>query len=112
MFSISAEPRGGNLAVDLWSAAEATPDRAAVVDRLQATSYAALRARAAACARALDAAGAHPAHRVGILLSRGADAVAAYYATLAVGAVPVVINDNLHPRQIGHLLAQSGPATS
>ena len=48
MFSISAEPRGGNLAVDLWSAAEATPDRAAVVDRLQATSYAALRARAAA----------------------------------------------------------------
>jgi acyl-CoA synthetase (AMP-forming)/AMP-acid ligase II len=43
-----------------------------------------------------------------MLLRRTADAAAAFFGTLAAGAIAVVVNDQLRPRQIEHILGHSG----
>jgi amino acid adenylation domain-containing protein len=97
-----------NVAILLWRAARRTPMAPAVVERDRATTYAALAARAAAVAAALAAGGAERGRPVGILLERGADAVAAFFGALAAGHIAVVLNENLRPRQIEHALAHAG----
>jgi acyl-CoA synthetase (AMP-forming)/AMP-acid ligase II len=56
----------------------------------------------------LRAAGIGTDDRVAILLERGRDAAAAFFGTLAAGAIAVVVNETLRPRQIEHVLAHSG----
>jgi len=99
-----------NVATLLWRTAQVDPLAAAVVERDQTTAYGALLARAAAVASALRAAGAAPDRPVAILLERGADAVAAFFGTLAAGGIAVVLNETLRPRQIEHILAHTGAA--
>jgi amino acid adenylation domain-containing protein len=96
-----------NLADLLWKAAEATGDRTAVVEPRGVTSYAQLRDRAAAVAHALGARGVNPGDRVGVLAERGAEAAAAYFGALAVGATVIVINERLRPRQVEYVLTRA-----
>src|SRR5437667_7828735 len=98
----------GNAALLLWRAAECCGTRPAVVERDHSVAYAALVKRAAAIAAALLGAGVAPDDPVAIFLERGGDAAAAFFATLAVGAITVVVNETLRPRQIEYLLAHSG----
>lgn len=102
----SPSPR--NAALLLWESAGRFGDRPAVVERGSTVSYGALRERAAAIGAALRAAGVRADDRVAILLERGRDAAAAYFGTLAAGAIAVVVNETLRPRQIEHVLAHSG----
>ncbi len=97
-----------NAALLLWGSAARRADRAAVVERGSTVSYAALRERAAAIGAALRAAGIGADDRVAILLERGRDAAAAFFGTLAAGAIAVVVNETLRPRQIEHVLVHSG----
>lgn len=97
-----------NVATLLRRAAANDPLAPAVVERDQTTTYGAVAARAAAVAAALAAAGAGPDRPVAILLERGADAVAAFFGTLAAGGIAVVLNETLRPRQIEHILAHTG----
>lgn len=97
-----------NVAALLWRAARADPMAPAVIERDQTTSWGALLARAAAVATGLTAAGAGRDQPVAILLERGADAVAAFFGTLAAGGIAVVLNENLRPRQIEHILGHAG----
>ena len=97
-----------NVAVLLWRAAATAGTQPAVVEREITTTYAALLARAQAIATALLASGVAPGDRVVLLLERGADAVAAYFGTLATGAIAVLATETLKPRQIEHILAHSG----
>src|SRR5690606_31913987 len=46
--------------------------------------------------------------RVVILQERGIDAVASYFGVLAAGALAVVLNPLLRPRQVEYALTQSG----
>jgi amino acid adenylation domain-containing protein len=46
--------------------------------------------------------------RVGIFMERGAAAAAAFFGVLAAGAVAVNINERLRPRQVEHILSDSG----
>ena len=96
-----------NLARLLWDAADGSDGRAAVIERDRTVDYASLRQRAVGVAAALRTAGIQPGDRVGILLERGADAVAAFFGTVAAGAVAINVNESLRPRQIEHILADA-----
>jgi amino acid adenylation domain-containing protein len=97
-----------NAARLLWDSAARHGDRPAVVERGSTVTYTALRDRAAAIGATLCAAGVGADDRVAILLERGRDAAAAFFATLAAGAIAVVVNETLRPRQIEHVLEHSG----
>jgi len=97
-----------NAALLLWGSAAHRGERPAVVERGSTASYTVLRERAAAIGAALRAARIEPDDRVAILLERGQDAAAAFFGTLAAGAIAVVVNETLRPRQIEHMLAHSG----
>ena len=43
-----------------------------------------------------------------VLLERGVDAAAAFFGCLAVGAIAVLVNEALRPRQIEHMLGHAG----
>jgi amino acid adenylation domain-containing protein len=92
----------------LLEAAERAGDDAAVVDGALTVSYGDLAARSLAFAVALADASVRPDDRVAILLRRGADTAAAFFGVLAAGAIVVVVNDQLRPRQIEHVLQHSG----
>jgi amino acid adenylation domain-containing protein len=101
------EASGGNAASMLLASAAATPERPAVVDGEVTTSYTELAARAIGISEGLAAAGIEPGDRVAILLRRTADAAGAFFGVLASGAVAVVTNELLRPRQIEHILSRS-----
>jgi amino acid adenylation domain-containing protein len=98
----------GNVALQLYEVAEREGSRPAIVERDSSVDYASLLKRVAAIALALRAMGVGPDNPVAILLERGVDAVAAYFATLAVGAIAVIMNETLRPRQIEYILGHSG----
>jgi amino acid adenylation domain-containing protein len=98
---------GGNVC-ELLLRTAASSGRPAVVDGETTTSYRELAARALAFGDAFSAAGVSPGDRVGIWLRRSADAAAAFFGTLACGAVAVQLNDLLRSRQIEHALRHSG----
>ncbi len=97
-----------NAAHLLWGSAARHGDRPAVVERNGTVSYSALRERASAIGAALRAGGIDADDRVAILLERGRDAAAAFFGTLAAGAIAVIVNETLRPRQIEHVLSHSG----
>ena len=97
-----------NLATLLWRAADAAPADAAILEASRMTSYEGLRDRASAIARDLTERGVRPGERVGVLAERGAEAAAAYFGALAAGAVVIVINERLRPRQVEYVLTRSG----
>lgn len=82
-------------------------DKAAVIDGERNVDYADLADRSLAIAEALARAGLKPGDRVAILLRRGAEAAAAFFGTLAAGAVAVMVNESLRWRQIEHILRHS-----
>jgi amino acid adenylation domain-containing protein len=82
--------------------------KAAVIEPRREASYDWLVGRALAFAETLDATGVRPGDRVAILLPRGADSAAAFFGTLARGAVAVFIDETLRPRQIEHIVNHSG----
>src|SRR5207237_9682065 len=102
------EAATGNVASRLWHAAERHGARPPVVEREQRATYATLLKRVTAIAAALLAAGVSPDDPVAIMLERGGDAAAVFFAALAVGAITVFVNETLRPRQIEYLLAHSG----
>jgi amino acid adenylation domain-containing protein len=97
-----------NFACVLADAASRHPDRVAVVSAEGEASYAELAQRAAAFAGALHDAEVQPGDRVAIFLPRGVDACAAFFGALAHGAIVVIVNESLKPRQIEHILRHSG----
>jgi amino acid adenylation domain-containing protein len=100
-----------NVATLLWKAADERPAHPAIVERERVTTYRTLRERASAVAAALLCGGVKAQDRVAILLERGPDAAAAIYATQAVGAIAVVINDRSRPRQIEYVIEHAGAST-
>ena len=97
-----------NMADLLWRAADATGERIAIIEPQRTTSYQELRDRASAVAFALAGRGVMPGDRVGVLAERGAEAAAAYFGALAVGATVIVINERLRPRQVEYVLTRAG----
>ena len=97
-----------NAALLLWRSAQNHARRPAVVERGGSVSHTGLRDHAAAFGAALRAAGVAPGDRVAIWLERGSTAAAAFFGALAAGAMAVIVNESLRPRQVEHVLEHSG----
>ncbi len=91
-----------NAAEMLASTAGSMGEAKAVTEGGSSVTYAALAARAGATAQVVSDIVA-PGERVAIFLRRGADAIAAYFGVLAAGAVAVIVNESLRPRQIEYV---------
>lgn len=105
--STGSDP-GRSVACMLWDTAERVPESVAIVDRERSGSYSELVGRAGAIATELAGRGVQAGERVAVLLERGPDAAAAYFGVIAAGAVVVLVNDTLRPRQIEYILDHSG----
>jgi amino acid adenylation domain-containing protein len=92
----------------LFEAAERADGEPAVIDGATTISYGRLAERALGFAAALRTAGVRRDDRVAILLRRNWDAAAAFFGVWAAGAIAVMLNDQLRPRQIEHVLSDSG----
>jgi amino acid adenylation domain-containing protein len=96
-----------SIAAMLWDTAECSGNQPAVVERGGSVDYQALRARAAAVGAHLQGLGVCPDDRIAIFLERGAEAAAAFFGVTAAGAIAVIVNETLRPRQIEHILRHS-----
>jgi amino acid adenylation domain-containing protein len=96
-----------NIAWMLWDTADECSDHPAIVERARSASYGELRGRAAAIGEALQRAGVVPGDRVALFLERGVDAAAAFFGAAATGAITVIVNETLRPRQVEHILTHA-----
>jgi len=82
-------------------------DRLAVLTDEDGWSYAQLSAAAGGYAAALTTAGVGPAERVGLLLSHGADAIAAMLGVLGCGAAYVPLDPTYPPARLAYMRDQA-----
>jgi amino acid adenylation domain-containing protein len=78
------------------------------VDGTDTVSYGALSERTAGVAARLAELGVAPGDRVAVFLERNPDAVACIFGILAAGGISIVINERQRPRQVEHILGNSG----
>lgn len=97
-----------SVATMLWQTAERRGDRPAIAERGGSMDYATLRHRATSIGRHLQRLGVGPDERVAIFLERGAEAAAAFFGVASIGAIAVIVNESLRPRQIEHILHHAG----
>lgn len=100
----------GNWAAALWRAADAWPQRIAVVDGDVRCDYQRLRQRAATYAAQVRGAGVVPGDRVAVLFRRTWEAAAALFGVMAAGGVAVVVADVMRTRQVEYVVRHSGAA--
>jgi acyl-CoA synthetase (AMP-forming)/AMP-acid ligase II len=79
-----------------------------VIDGGTVVAYSDLASSAMGIAETLTELGVRPGERVAILCRRSALAAAAYFGVLATGAIAVLVNELLKPRQIDYVLDHSG----
>lgn len=103
--SRQTEPR---LLHDLLGQAASADQRIAIIEGQRALTFAELHRSVETMAGRLAAAGLERGDRVAVLLEKSADEVAAILAVSRAGGVVVPINPVLRPRQIGHILRDSG----
>jgi amino acid adenylation domain-containing protein len=106
-FPARQNPGTQNFASLLWHAAGVHADRAAISHRGAKTTFAELGRRAAAIANALRDLGLGRGDTAAVLARSPQDAAAAFFATLAAGAVGINLNELYKPRQIEFVLAHS-----
>ncbi|ACB81770.1 AMP-dependent synthetase and ligase [Methylorubrum populi BJ001] len=83
-------------------------DSPAIVEGPETLTYGAFRARVGALARRLARLGLAPGDRVAILLPKSIRECVAIFAVSAAGGVFVPIHPSLRPRQVRHIVADSG----
>ncbi len=92
----------------LLEAAEKSPQAPALVFFGRTTTYGELDVRTASLAGALRRLGLAPGERLGIFLPNCPQLVMAYHAALRLGAVAVMLNPLLSPKELAYQLADSG----
>ena len=80
----------------------------AVVDGAESLTYGAFRARVAAFSARLTGLGLRPGDRVALLLPKSIRECVAIFSVSAAGGVFVPIHPSLRPRQVRHIVADSG----
>lgn len=96
-----------NIARILFDTASSEPGRSAIVEGDGGVTYGEFSGRSLELAGAISEAGIEAGDRVAILLRRGSEAASAFFAVVATGAVCVMVNESLKPRQISHILNHS-----
>jgi amino acid adenylation domain-containing protein len=98
----------GNFVRLVLETAALVGQKPAFVERGRVWTYDWLAGRTLAYAQTLDAVGVRPGDRVAILVPRGPESAAAFFGSLACGAVAVFVNDTLRARQVEHIANHSG----
>ena len=83
-------------------------DSSAIVEGGETLTYGGFRVRVAALAERLARLGLRPGDRVAILLPKSIRECVAIFAASAAGGVFVPIHPSLRPRQVHHIVADSG----
>jgi acyl-CoA synthetase (AMP-forming)/AMP-acid ligase II len=107
-------PDAVNVALELRSWAERTPDVAAVrapngADGWNEITYAELEAESDAYAHLLAARGVAPGDRVCVFVRAGIELIAATYGLFKLGAVPVLIDPGMGPKSLLACVARIAP---
>lgn len=97
-----------NLADVVRAAAQAHPDKPALLFRDETVTWAALDARVDDAAAALIGLGLAPGDRVAVQLGNTPDFPAAYFGALRAGLVVVPVNTAYTPAETSHLVGDSG----
>ena len=105
---LTVGPVNTSLPQVLLQAAERSPQAPALVFFGRTTTYGELNTQTAALASALKDLGLAPGDRLGIFLPNCPQLVMAYHAALSLGAVAVMLNPLLSPKELAHQLADSG----
>jgi amino acid adenylation domain-containing protein len=92
----------------LERAAAGGPERAAVIEPDRTHSYGELDRTSSQLAHALIHHGVRPGDRVGLLLAKSFEAVAAIYGVLKAGAVYVPLDDEAPARRLGYIARDAG----
>ncbi len=92
----------------LLAAAEKSPQAPALVFFGRTITYGELERQTASLAAALNSLGLAPGERLGIFLPNCPQLVIAYHAALRLGAVAVMLNPLLSPKELAYQLADSG----
>lgn len=92
----------------IFAAARRRPDAPALRDGEETLAYAALAQRVRDAARGLSGLGLARGDRVAVYLEKRVEAVVAMFAAAAAGAAFVPVNPLLKPRQVAHILEDSG----
>jgi long-chain acyl-CoA synthetase len=100
-----------NLSVLLESGARTRPERLAVVEGDQTTTYAELDAKANQVAHALRARGVGRGDRVAVICPNLSAFPVLYYGILKAGGVVVPLNPQLKERELTYILRDSGTVT-
>jgi acyl-CoA ligase (AMP-forming) (exosortase A-associated) len=103
-----ARPTEPRLLHDLLGPSASEDQRVALIDGSRTQTFAQLSARVETLAARLVASGIERGDRVAVLLEKSCDEVAAILAASRAGGVVVPINPVLRPRQIWHILQDSG----
>jgi acyl-CoA ligase (AMP-forming) (exosortase A-associated) len=94
----------------IMSSAARHADRAALKDGGREVSYATLADLVRRTSAGLAAAGMQRSTRVAVYLPKSIDTVVAFFATAAGGGIFVPVNPLLKPKQVAHILEDSGAA--
>lgn len=105
---VSSDANRGSVVHRLETAAGSWGEKAAVVEDGGRVTYRELWRRSGDVAASLRSAGIEPGDRVAVFLERGAEAAAAFFGAARAGAVAVMVNETLRPRQIEHIVSHSG----
>ena len=97
-----------SIATMLWEAADRSGDHPALIERSGSIHYRDLCDRAGSIGRHLQQLGVRPDDRVAVFLERGAEAAAAFFGVVSIGAIAVIVNESLRARQIEHILQHAG----
>jgi len=92
----------------LLAAARARGDRIGLVDGDKAITYGALAQAVEDFAAGLRGRSLAPGDRVSVFLDKTPNCVVALYGTWRAGGIAVPVNEGLRPRQVAHILADSG----
>ena len=95
--------------IGLWTIADATPDRIAVIEPSgESVSYAELAARADRYGRGLQALGLRPGDTVAGQLPNSTEALALFFAAMETGLYVVPVNWHLTAAEVAYILGDSG----
>ena len=94
----------------LESTASLSPDRTAIVDEHRRISFRELRHEAMATATVLEDLGIRKGDRVGICMSKSVDQAVAVVGALHANAIVVPVLPRLRPRNVAHIVSDSGMA--
>lgn len=103
------EVRHSSILTAVWSHAETTPDKAALIWNDDTVTYACLRRKVEKAAAYLQSQGVRAGDRLGIVAKKGLDFVYLYFAGQLIGAVNVILDPEANEKRLIYIKEMTKP---